>query len=56
MAKPGVTGVAVGWSPIGDPAIVVYLLDRKHKAALPVMLDGHPVVTKVTGSIDAQRR
>ena len=56
MAKPGVTGVALARSPIGDPAILVYLSDRKYRAGLPAMLDGHPVVTEVTGPIEAQPR
>ena len=54
LARPGVTGVAVGRSPIGDPAIVVYLLDRKHRGGLPTKIDGHPVVTEITGPIEAQ--
>jgi hypothetical protein len=56
LARPGVTGVAVGRSSIGDPAIVIYLLDKKHGAGLPATLDGHPVVTEVTGPIDALGR
>jgi len=54
MATPGVTGVALGRSQTGDPAIVVYLLDRGHRSGLPATLDGHPVVTEITGPIDAQ--
>jgi hypothetical protein len=55
MATPGVTGVAIGVSPIGDPAIVVYLQDKKFRTGLPSLIDGHPVVTQVTGTIEAQR-
>jgi len=56
LATPGVTGVAVGRSAIGDPAIVIYLLDKKYRAGLPGALEGHPVVTEVTGPIDALGR
>ncbi len=56
LAQPGVTGVAVGRSPIGDPAIVVYLLDGKYRAGVPTVLEGYPVETEVTGPIEAQPR
>ena len=56
LEKPGVTGVAIGRSPTGDPAIVIYLLDQKNRKGLPALLDGHPVVTQVTGPIEAQKR
>jgi hypothetical protein len=56
LSRPGVTGVAIGKSPIGDPAIVVYLLDKSNRAGLPRTLDGFPVVVQVTGPITAQTR
>jgi hypothetical protein len=56
LARPGVTGVAVGKSPTGDPAIVVYLLDKSDRAGLPQTLDGYPVVVQVTGPITTQPR
>lgn len=56
LATPGVTGVAVGKSPTGDPAIVVYLLNRNYHDAVPETLGGHPVVVQVTGPIEAQPR
>lgn len=55
MATPGVTGVAIGRSPTGDLAIVVYLQDKRFRTRLPSLIDGHPVVTQVTGTIEAQK-
>jgi hypothetical protein len=55
MATPGVTGVAIGTSPTGDPAIVIFLQDKRFRTGLPSLIDGHPVVTQVTGTIEAQR-
>jgi hypothetical protein len=56
LARPGVTGVAVGKSPTGEPAIVVYLLDKSYGSGLPHSIDGHPVVVQVTGPIEAPPR
>lgn len=56
LAKPGVTGIGVGKSEIGDPAIVVYLLDRGYGAAIPKEVNGIPVILQVTGRIEAQPR
>lgn len=53
MALPGVTGVALGRTPIGDDAIVVYLRDASAKQRVPTQLEGYPVQTVVTGEIDA---
>jgi hypothetical protein len=55
LARPGVTGVAISRSPTGDPAIVIYLQDQRFRAGLPKQIDGYPVVTQVTGLIEAQR-
>jgi hypothetical protein len=55
LARPGVTGVAIGKSPTGDPAIVIYLQDQRIRTGLPKLIDGYPVVTQVTGPIEAQR-
>jgi hypothetical protein len=55
LAIPGVVGVGVGQSETGDDAIVVYLRDAVAKRGLPTILEGHPVVTVVTGEIDAYR-
>jgi hypothetical protein len=54
LAKPGVTGVSTGQSEIGDPAVVVYLIDRSYASALPETLDGVPVTFQVTGPIVAR--
>jgi hypothetical protein len=56
LAIPGVTGVAVGKSPTGDPAIVVYLLHSSDRSNVPQRLGSHPVVVQVTGPIEAQPR
>ena len=53
MAIDGVVGVAVGQTPTGDPAIVLYLRDPSVRTRVPTQLDGHPVQTVVTGEIDA---
>jgi len=53
LARPGVTGVAVGKSPIGDPAVVIYVLDKTYRTGLPSTVDGHPVVVEATGPINA---
>ena len=56
LSRAGVTGVAAGKSPSGDPVIVVYLLEQKFGADIPQMLEGYRVVTQVTGTIRAQGR
>lgn len=53
LGIPGVTGVAVGRSPIGDDALVVYLRDASVKSRVPTQVEGYPVLTTVTGEIDA---
>lgn len=53
---PGVTGIGIGRSPIGDDAIVVYLRDASVGRQIPKQLEGYAVQTTVTGEIDAQRR
>ncbi len=53
LALPGVTGVALGRSPIGDDAIVVYLRDASARGRVPAQIEGYPVQTTVTGEIDA---
>lgn len=54
MAIDGVTGVATGYSPTGDEAIIVYLREQAVATKVPRLLDGIPVVVEVTGEIDAQ--
>lgn len=53
MAIDGVMGVAIGRSPIGDDALVVYLRDASLQSKIPRELEGYPVQTVVTGEIDA---
>jgi hypothetical protein len=53
MAIDGVMGVAVGRTPIGDDAIVVYLRDPSVTQRIPAHVEGFPVETVVTGEIDA---
>jgi hypothetical protein len=49
----GVTGVGVGKNGEGDDAIVVYLRDASSARHIPSQIDGVPVLTEVTGEIDA---
>lgn len=53
LGVEGVVGVGLGQTSIGDDAIVVYLRDRHAARRLPSDIDGVPVVTNVTGDIDA---
>jgi hypothetical protein len=48
-----VTGVAIGRTAIGEPAIVVYLREAAANERIPSELEGFPVQTIVTGAIDA---
>jgi hypothetical protein len=54
MAIKGVEGVGVGQDATGNPAITVYL--RHSGVKVPREVEGFPVVTQVTGVIDAQKR
>lgn len=53
MAIDGVVGVAVGRTPIGDDAIILYLRDASVKQRVPTQVGGYPIETIVTGPIDA---
>jgi len=53
MAIEGVEGVGIGQDGIGDPAIIVYLRDEGARNRIPRTIEGHPVVTHITGAIDA---
>lgn len=53
LSRPGVTGVGIGRSAIGGPAVIVYLLDPGYSESIPKMLNGFPVILKVTGEIKA---
>ena len=52
-AIDGVVGLGIGRSRAGDDAIVVYLRDASVEARVPSELEGYPVVTVVTGTVDA---
>jgi hypothetical protein len=52
-AIDGVVGLGIGRSRAGGDAIVVYLRDASVEARVPSELDGYPVVTVVTGAVDA---
>lgn len=51
---PGVVGVGVGKTKLGDPAIKVYLSHDGPEKAIPATLDDVPVETEITGMFDAQ--
>lgn len=53
MAIEGVEGVGIGQNGIGDAAIIVYLRDEDVRNRIPRTIEGHPVVTHITGAIDA---
>lgn len=53
LAINGVVGVAIGRSPIGEDALVVYLRGSSVKLRVPSEIEGYPVETVVTGPIDA---
>jgi hypothetical protein len=53
MSIEGVEGVGIGQNEIGDAAIIVYLRSEDVKKRLPRTIEGHPVVTHITGPIDA---
>src|SRR6266705_2829952 len=54
LARPGVVGVYVGLMADGKTACLKVMLARKDpelERSLPRALEGHPVVTEVTGEI-----
>ena len=53
MSIKGVVGVGVGSDEIGDDAIILYLLDASVRQRIPARIEGVPVVTEITGEIDA---
>jgi hypothetical protein len=46
--------MAITKNRIGNSAIVVYLVDQSYAKDIPKQLEGIPVITEVTGEIDAQ--
>jgi hypothetical protein len=53
LAIKGVEGIAAGRTANGEDAITVFLHDASVAASVPRELDGVPVQTIVTGTIDA---
>jgi hypothetical protein len=53
LAIDGVTGVGVGADRLGNEAIVVYLSHPSQAKPIPDQIEGVPVITEVTGEIDA---
>ena len=51
LALPGVAGTAVAFGPAGQPVVKVYLA-HEDVAGIPASLDGHRLVTEVTGPFD----
>jgi hypothetical protein len=55
LAIAGVVGVGIGRTPIGDDAIMLYLNDVNARSRAPRAVEGIPVLTTVTGPVDAYR-
>ena len=53
LAMPGVAGTAVGFGPAGRPVVKVYLA-HEDVAGVPASLDGHRLITEVTGPFQAR--
>jgi hypothetical protein len=53
LAIEGVEGIAAGRTATGEDAVTVFLHDASVAASVPSELDGVPVQTIVTGTIDA---
>jgi hypothetical protein len=53
LAIDGVIGIALGRGPTGEDALVLYLRDESVTSRVPSEIEGHPVTTVVTGTIDA---
>jgi len=49
MSRPGVVGTAIGIGPNGRANVIVLLAHASPQLALPLALDGTPVMTQVTG-------
>jgi hypothetical protein len=49
----GILGISVGRTPTGEDALVLYLRDPSVRSLVPSEIEGHPVQTIVTGTIDA---
>ncbi len=54
MAKPGIVGVCIGVLKNGKTPCIKVMLEKNDaavKRSIPRTLEGHPVVTEVTGEI-----
>jgi len=51
--RPGVTGVSVGVQD-GKPCLTVHVEDRSRSGALPISVDGVPVVVEESGRFGRQ--
>ena len=49
LSMRGVVGTAIGLTPDGRTAVLVYTLDQGSGAAVPTVLDGYPVIVEATG-------
>jgi hypothetical protein len=49
----GVVGVGVGQTPVGDPAIVVYVREASVRKRVAKAIDGFPVQVVVSGEFHA---
>ena len=54
LALPGIVGVGVGRTELGEDALMVYLENIEAAANLPKYIDGIAVVWEVTGPIELQ--
>ena len=53
LAIDGVEGIGLGFDQLGNDAVVLYLHDAAARRHLPEMLEDTPVITEITGPIDA---
>lgn len=55
MGMPGVVTIGETRDVVGRPAIMIGVKTARNLSKLPREIDGVPVVTQVTGEIDAQK-
>lgn len=56
LSIPGVQGLGEGLDAVGNPAWIVYIVNKVIGASLPKSIAGRPVLVEVSGEIDAQPR
>lgn len=54
LSIPGVKGLGEGRDAAGNPAWIVYIVNKVIGASLPKSIAGRPVLVEVSGEIDAQ--